>query len=89
MRPANFREANKILARPKDMTDKQCGPLPIHTDGENCLSCWKMSFFERLKALIFGKIWIVIWSGTTQPPISLACWKNAFKKEKKSETRKS
>lgn len=83
MKPINFREANKILARPKNMTDEECRALPIHTDGDACLSCWKMSFFERLKALTFGKIWVFVRSGSSQPPISLACWKNAFIKEKK------
>lgn len=65
------------------MTNEECRALPIHTDGTECLSCWKMSFFERLKALIFGNIWIFVRSGSTQPPISLGCWRKAFIKPKR------
>lgn len=85
MRSINFREANKILRRPEGMTEKKCMSLPVHTDGIECLSCWKMSFFERIKALIFGKTWVFVRSGSTQPPISLGCWKEAFLEPEKKD----
>ena len=56
MNPINFKEATKVLRKPKNMTDEECGPLPVYTDGINCVSCWKMSFKERLAALLFGKV---------------------------------
>lgn len=81
MKPIKFKEANNMLRKPKGMADEECRPLPIYSDGTVCLSCWKMNLIERLKALFFGKIWVFIRSGKTQPPISLNCWKNAFGKK--------
>jgi len=85
MNPIEFKESNQTLGKPNNMTDKECGTLPIYTDGKSCLSCWKMSFIERLKALIFGKVWVFVHSGSTQPPISVDCWKNAFTRRIKKE----
>lgn len=82
MKPIEFKEQTKVLSRPASMTDRECAFLPVYTDGKICLSCWKMSLWERLKALIFGKVWVWVHSGGTQPPIALACYKSAFKKEK-------
>ena len=85
MNPINFKEATKILRKPENMTDEECGPLPIYTDGINCVSCWKMSFTERLVALLFGKVWLIIISGQTQPPVSLRCERTVFVKGENNE----
>lgn len=81
MKPTKFKEQTKILSRPKSMTDEECGSLPVYTDEKFCISCWKMNFKERLKALAFGKIWVWVHSGGTQPPIALKCCKTVFVKE--------
>jgi len=52
--------------------------LPVWTDGEMCISCWKMSFKERLRALFYGKVWIRVLSGSNQPPISVEIENNIF-----------
>ena len=85
MNPINFKEATKVLRKPANMTDEECGPLPIYTDGINCVSCWKMSFKERLAALLFGKVWLIIISGQTQPPVSLRCKRTVFVKGENDE----
>lgn len=46
----------------------QVAPLPTWSDGEQCVSCWKMSWRERLSALVFGRVWLALLSGHTQPP---------------------
>jgi hypothetical protein len=69
MKPTDFPFANKTLQKPQGWTDEECSPLPVFTDGALCISCWQMSWKERLSALIFGKLWIRIYSGPTQPPI--------------------
>lgn len=34
-------------------------PLPAHKTGDGKVtSCWRLSFFERLKVLFTGKIWV-------------------------------
>ena len=81
MKPINFKEANKDLQKPSNMTDDECGPLPIFNDRGYCISCWKMSLRERIKALFIGKIWLCVLSGTTQPPVILQT-ETPFEREK-------
>ena len=42
-------------------------------------SCWRMSWRERLNALVYGKVWVAVLSGKTQPPIYIEASKNYFK----------
>lgn len=46
-------------------------PLSVWTDGEQCVSCWKMSPRERLSALLFGRVWLAVLGGSTQHPVYL------------------
>lgn len=78
MEPINFPQATKTLGPPKGMTKEECGDLPVFTDGAQVISLWKMTWRERLSALFFGKVWVYVWSGQTQPPISLLATKEIF-----------
>lgn len=69
MKPIDFPQSTKVLQRPSQMTENECGMLHVWSDGTQCVSCWKPSFFERLKILFTGKVWIGVMSGSTQPPI--------------------
>lgn len=84
MTPTNFKEANKDLLKPQGMTDNECGSLPVMTDGKQCLSCWQMTWKERFAALFFGKVWLCVLSGQTQPPVWLRCEESVFETEKQS-----
>ena len=66
------------------MTDEECGNLPVFTDGETCISLWRMTWKERLSAFIFGRIWLFVVSGETQPPVSLMAEKEIFKETKRA-----
>jgi len=79
MEPIKFQQANKELLKPLGMTDEECGSLPIYTDGKRCISLWKMTWRERLSALFFGKIWLSVHSGQTQPPVWLMAAKEIWK----------
>ena len=82
--PENYVSNYGLLTKPKNMTDEQCSSLPVYAENGVCTSCWKLSFKERLNALLFGKIWVGVLTGTsTQPPISVQCKKTIFKKEAK------
>ena len=70
MKAIKFEEANKNLLKPENMTDDECGSLWVFNDGEQCISCWKVPFWKRVKLLIHGNVWLSIMSGKTQPP----CW---------------
>lgn len=78
MEPNKFDEANKNLLKPEGMTDEECGSLPVYTDGKVCISLWKMTWLERLSALFFGKVWLFVYSGQTQPPVALMATKQIF-----------
>ena len=78
MKPIDFPEKTKELQKPPSMTDEECSSLSIWNDGQICISCWKADWKERLSILFFGKIWIRIYSGITQPPISLEGTKTIF-----------
>lgn len=78
MNPIKFKEQTGILKRPHNMTAEECEPLPIHFTGKEYISCWKMSFKERFKALFFGKIWLYVFSEISQPPVAVVCDKNIF-----------
>lgn len=74
-----FKNANKNLGKPKNMTDKQCKSLWVYSDGRECISCWKLSIIDRIKILFHGKMWLFVLSGNTQPPVSLMVDKDIFK----------
>jgi hypothetical protein len=80
MKPIQFKGHTIILQKPPNMTKEECGELAILQINDECISCWRMSFWERIKNLFTGKVWIGILSGTTQPPIYLTT-KQPFKHE--------
>ena len=82
MKPTVFEHSNKTLQPSgKTYSDNVCSvePLSIWTDGEQCVSCWRMTWRERLSALIFGRVWIAALSGQTQPPIYAEAARSYFR----------
>ena len=79
MKPTKFEQSNRTLLRPSNMTDDECSSLDVYTDDNQCISCWRLSWRERLSALLFGKVWVYVLSGNTQPPIVLVCERDIFK----------
>ncbi|NDV63774.1 hypothetical protein D0T60_00675 [Bacteroides sp. 224] len=69
------------------MTDEECSPLHVWSDGTQCVSCWKPSFIERLKILFTGKIWLGVVSGITQPPVYVSGESVFCKRKKKNVLR--
>ncbi len=57
MNPIKFKECNITYAE----NQKEYLPLPVLkcADGQ-VLSCWKLSFFERVKIILTGKVWLNI-----------------------------
>jgi hypothetical protein len=84
MVPINFSESNKELQKPATMTDQECSPLPTFTDGKQSISCWKPSWKERFSILFFGRVWLSVFSGETQPPVWLDGSRTVFEKTKAS-----
>lgn len=60
MEPIDFEESNVVFA--KDQTEYL--PLPAHqrfldTSGK-VTSCWRLSWRERFKVLVTGRLWAVV-----------------------------
>ena len=72
MKPVNFKYSNKTL-KPSGAVYSEnvtgVETLHIFTDGEQCVSCWSMTWRERLSGIIFGRGWVATLTGHTQPPI--------------------
>lgn len=75
MTPANFPEANRTLVPPSGDPYSEnvlaIGDLHVYTDGEQCISRWRLSWMERLIVLLTGSLWLQILSGRTQPPVGM------------------
>lgn len=80
MKPINHRFTNVTLNAPAGQEDEIL-PLRVWTDGEQCISCWQMGWRERLSALVFGRVWLSVLSGRTQPPVWLMATRDALKYE--------
>ena len=83
MKPVPFKYSNKDLLpggreytceRPENVIEVRS--LPVWTDGEQCVSCWKMSLKERLSALFFGRVWLALLSDEIQPPACVTACKD-------------
>ena len=51
MKPIEFKEQTKILK------ESMKTPLPVHRSGNLVISCWSLSWLDRLRVLISGKVW--------------------------------
>ena len=67
--PTDFPDTNLVLTAPQGMDN--CGELHVQCHGDGMLSCWKMGWRERLSALIFGRIWLNLYT-REHPPVWVA-----------------
>ena len=54
MHPVEFPQQNKKIAEQQD----EYLTLPAFVDGGRTVSCWKVSFIERVIILVTGKLWL-------------------------------
>jgi len=82
MKPINFKYAQRFL-QPSGAKYSEnvtgVDALPIFSDGEQVVSCWKMSWAERFSALFFGKVWLAILSENTHHPAYIVATKEYLK----------
>lgn len=78
MKPINFKESNVVLHKPANMSDGECGILNVWSNDQECISCWEPTWKERLSILLFGRVWLSVYGGRTQPPVSLWAAKTGF-----------
>jgi len=74
MEPTKFAENNFTL---KGTNYEGVSDLPVYLDDKYVISCWAVSWIDRIKLLLSGKVWF--WCiGSNHPPISLSI-DNPFK----------
>ncbi len=71
MIPIKNEFVNRTLNPPQGYSENEIGKLHVWTDDSQCVSEWRLSFKERISALLFGRIWLSVLSGSTQPPVCL------------------
>lgn len=59
------------MKKNKTLVADDCEPLNVYSDGEICVSCWKPSFKDVLRIVFKRKVWLLVKSGITQPPLLL------------------
>ena len=58
MKPVQFPGANKVWAEDQP----PYLPLPAYTDHKAIISCWRLTWQERLKLLWSGRLWLHQWN---------------------------
>ena len=61
MRPVKFKDQNTTFAEHQP----EYQPLPalrIDSKKGEVISCWRLSFIERLRVLVFGRVWLSLMS---------------------------
>jgi len=54
MIPIDFKESNQVYGEDQP----EYLPLPVHkTEKGQVISCWRLTFWERVKVLVTGKVW--------------------------------
>lgn len=61
MKPIEFRGQNMVYAENQPEYQK-LPALLLDTPEGQVISCWKLSFFERVKILFTGKMWLALLS---------------------------
>lgn len=87
LKPVKFKEANRELL-PAAKAPNHKG-IYVFTDGEQCISRWKLTLRQRLCVLIYGRIWLGIKSGESMPGAWMDCGRTCFVRVKRRKGKKN
>ena len=54
MKPIEFPEQTIVWAK----NQPPYLPLPAYTDDRETISCWQLTWMERIKVMLFGRLWL-------------------------------
>lgn len=80
MKPVWFSGANREFICP-DV--ENCESLFAWAGNNLIISCWKLSFRERLSAFLFGTVWVTLLSQNAPPPMALDAKRDVFVRQEK------
>ena len=75
MKPVTFKHVNRVLqpsGKEYSQNVTSVDPLPVWTDGEQCISRWRLSWLDRLRVMLYGHVWLATLTGANQPPVCLS-----------------
>jgi hypothetical protein len=75
MKPSSFPESNGTLGggpAARYGTEDDVGDLPVHCGSGQIISCWRLSWRERVRLLVSGRIWLHVLAERTHAPVLLA-----------------
>jgi hypothetical protein len=73
MKPTAFKGSNStLLGGPAERygTADDVADLPVYREPGYLISCWQMTWRERLRVLWTGRVWLHV-AGATHPPVVL------------------
>lgn len=84
MKPVEFKEQNAVFGEGQ----KEYLPLPAYLDEGpygHVVSCWKLSIKERLRVLLYGRVWLsqMCFHKPLQPQLVMADKYEIFNKPKR------
>lgn len=67
MKPLHFPQANVVMGKGQE----EYQPLPAFHSGYSVVSCWGLTWKERLKVLLTGRIFftVMVWGEKLQPQL--------------------
>lgn len=66
---SDFKESNMVWKGwPASDGRVEVLDMPAYRDKTQSISCWKLTFWERVRALFTGRIWLYV-LGDGQPPV--------------------
>ena len=75
MKPAAFKQANgTLLGAPGANfgTAENVSDLPVcRTPNDGIISCWQLTWLDRLRLIVTGKVWLLVLSRSTHPPVAV------------------
>ena len=77
LKPRKFKEMNVTLAE----AQPEYQPLPVYVRKPDPLviSCWHVSFVQRLLLLFTGRIWLIVKGRLPVHPVVLDCGRTVFR----------
>lgn len=67
MKPMSFDEVTKTLQYTDEKGESR--PLPVFSDGEQCISCWELTIDDLIEINLTKRIFVGVSSGQSQPPM--------------------
>lgn len=69
-KPVGFEGANFVFTAPPTMTPDECGDLEVFRNGNQIVSCWRLSEDELERVAETGVVWLSI-VGAGMPPVNI------------------